>query len=210
LKILAIADEIDPRLYSPLLKERFGDVSLVLSCGDLPFYYLEFIVSTLNVPLLYVRGNHAHTLTLADGRVKTEPEGCINLDGRVLWMKGVILAGLEGSMRYSEGPHQYTERQMRLKALRLVPGLCFQRLRHGRYLDILVTHAAPYGIHDGQDRCHRGFRTFLWLMEKFRPQILVHGHMHVYTPGVVTESWYRKTRVVNAFRFRILELNVPA
>jgi len=38
--------------------DRFGDVELVLSCGDLPYYYLEYIVSMLNVPLLYVHGNH--------------------------------------------------------------------------------------------------------------------------------------------------------
>jgi Icc-related predicted phosphoesterase len=207
LRILAIADEVDQRLYGPVLKQRFGDVSLVLSCGDLPIYYLEYIVSSLDVPLLYVRGNHAQEQVSASGEVKTEPEGCVDIDGRVVKERGLLIAGLEGSMRYSGGPHQYTETEMRLKAWwRLVPRLLLNRWRYGRYLDILVTHAAPYGVQDGTDLCHRGFRTFLWLMDRFRPRYLLHGHIHAYTPSVVTESRYRDTQVLNAFRYRVIEV----
>ncbi|NPV09874.1 MAG: metallophosphoesterase [Anaerolineae bacterium] len=206
MRILAIADEVDQRLYGPILKQRFSDVSLVLSCGDLPIYYLEFIVSVLNVPLLYVRGNHAQAQMSASGEVKTEPEGCVNIDGRVVKERGLLIAGLEGSMRYSDGPHQYTEAEMRLKALQLAPRLLLNRWRHGRYLDILVTHAAPFGIQDAADLCHRGFKAFVWLMDRFRPRYLIHGHIHAYTPGVVTESLYRETQVLNAFRYRLIEI----
>jgi predicted phosphodiesterase len=58
MKILTVSDKVVDFIYSPQLKEKFGDVELVLSCGDLPFYYLEYIVSILNVPLFYVMGNH--------------------------------------------------------------------------------------------------------------------------------------------------------
>ncbi len=206
MKVLVIADEVDQRLYGPVLRQRFSDVNLVLSCGDLPIYYLEFIVSTLNVPLLYVRGNHSPEQISASGEVKTEPGGCVSIDGRVVKEKGLLIAGLEGSMRYSEGPHQYTESQMRLKALRLVPRLLLNKRRYGRYLDILVTHAAPLGIHDAEDLCHTGFATFVEFMRRFRPRYLLHGHIHVYTPNVVTETRYEDTEVLNAFRFRTLEI----
>ncbi|MGQ9555724.1 MAG: metallophosphoesterase family protein [Anaerolineae bacterium] len=205
MKILAIADEVDSRLYGPILKQRFSDVDLVLSCGDLPIYYLEFIVSVLNVPLLYVRGNHAPEQISASGEVKQEPEGCVNIDGQVMRVRRLLIAGLEGSMRYSNGPHQYTESEMRLKALGLVPRLLLNKWRYGRYLDILVTHAAPRGIHDGKDLCHLGFQTFIWLMDRFHPRYLLHGHMHVYTPNVVTETQYRHTMVLNAYRYRVVE-----
>ena len=205
MKILAIADEVDSRLYGPILKQRFSDVDLVLSCGDLPIYYLEFIVSVLNVPLLYVRGNHAPEQISASGEVKQEPEGCINIDGQVMRVRRLLIAGLEGSMRYSNGPHQYTENEMHLKALGLVPRLLLNKWRYGRYLDILVTHAAPRGIHDGKDLCHLGFQTFIWLMDRFHPRYLLHGHMHVYTPNVVTETQYRHTMVLNAYRYRVVE-----
>ena len=207
MKVLAIADEVESRLYGPILKQRFSDVDLVLSCGDLPIYYLEFIVSVLNAPLLYVKGNHAPEQMSASGEVKQEPEGCVNIDGRVVNARGLLVAGLEGSMRYNDGPHQYSENEMRLKALRLVPRLLLNKWRYGRYLDILVTHAAPRGIHDGKDLCHMGFRAFVDFMDRFRPRYLLHGHMHVYTPNVVTETQYRDTLVLNAFRYHLLDVD---
>jgi Icc-related predicted phosphoesterase len=210
MKILAISDEVDSRLYGPILKQRFSDVSLVISCGDLPIYYLEFIVSVLNVPLLYVRGNHAREQISSSGETKTEPEGCVDIDGRVVYVRGLLIAGLEGSMRYNEGPHQYSETEMRLKALRLAPRLYLNRLRYGRFLDILVTHAAPRGIHDGRDLCHLGFTTFLRFMDRYRPRYLLHGHIHVYTPNVVTETQYKQTMVLNAYRYRIIEIDPAA
>lgn len=210
MKILAIADEVDSRLYGPVLKQRYSDVDLVVSCGDLPTYYLEYIVSVLDVPLLYVRGNHAHEQVSASGEVRHDPEGCIDIDGRVVPVKGLLIAGLEGSMRYSGGPHQYSELEMRLKALKLVPRLLWNKWRHGRYLDILVTHAAPRGIHDASDLCHVGFETFIWFMRRFRPRYLVHGHIHVYTPNVVTETQFGDTLVLNAFRYRLIEFDTDA
>jgi len=204
-KILAVADEVDPRLYSPRLKDRYGDVDVVISCGDLPIVYLEFIVSVLNVPLVYVHGNHPQSVFAASGELKEEPEGCVNIDGRVVSVKGLLIAGLEGSMRYSDGPHQYTENEMRLKALRLVPRLLWNRYRYGRYVDILVTHAAPFGIQDANDLCHTGFRTFVTFMDRFHPRYVVHGHVHRYTPDVVSRTEYEDTTVLNVFRYQVLE-----
>ena len=39
---------------------------LVIGCGDLPFDYLEYLVSRLDVPLLYVPGNHDASLVPPD------------------------------------------------------------------------------------------------------------------------------------------------
>ncbi|MFW6208587.1 MAG: metallophosphoesterase, partial [Spirochaetota bacterium] len=47
-KILCISDHVDPLIYSNQLKERFKDIDLVLSAGDLDRPYYGFIVSTLN------------------------------------------------------------------------------------------------------------------------------------------------------------------
>ena len=79
--------------------------------------------------------------------------------------KGLIMAGLEGSIRYKpQGRFQYTEFEMGLKVLRLVPRLAYNQLFKGRALDILISHSPPLGIHNGQDHVHRGFASFLWLM----------------------------------------------
>jgi Icc-related predicted phosphoesterase len=210
MKILAVSDRVEALIYSPAIRRNFGDVDLVLACGDLPTYYLEYIVTMLSTRLFYVIGNHANEVQhLYDIPEKWKyPGGCDNLDGRVVRHKGLLLAGLEGSMRYNNNPHfQYTEREMTWKMWKLAPSLLLNKLRHGRYLDILVTHAAPKGIHDRSDVCHTGFEAFLTLMRVFRPRYLIHGHIHAHTPWETTETVYEDTTVLNAYHHRTLEID---
>lgn len=205
MKILTVSDKVVESIYNPAIKERFSDAELVLACGDLPPYYLEFIVTMLNVPLLYVFGNHDQGTFTADGKFKHAPEGCINVDEQVVKVKGLLIGGLEGSMRYSHrGDHQYTEGEMRWKALRMAPALWWNRLRYGRFLDILITHAPPYGIHDGADLCHTGFKTFLRMMDIYRPRYLIHGHRHIYRPYTPICTTYHHTQVVNCYCYQVI------
>jgi hypothetical protein len=223
MKILCVADHIDPLVYSPAIKSRFQDVQLVLSAGDLPLSYYDFIMSTLNKPLLFVFGNHnlrfmhlyrgvrdcyGSSEACAEQGAGTRPSGATYIGNRVRRERSVLLAGLGGSMWYNGGESQYTEPQMVLRILRLVPRLLFNRVRHGRYLDILLTHAPPRGIHDGPDRCHWGFRAFLWFMRVFRPRYLVHGHTHLYSPEALRATRYEGTTVLNAYDHVVLELEV--
>jgi Icc-related predicted phosphoesterase len=206
MKILAVSDQVVPSIYSPRMRDRFGDVDLVLGCGDLSYSYMEFIVTMLSVPCFYVHGNHDHPEYLSNGNVLSEPGGWINLDGRTVKAKGLILGGLEGSMRYRPSvSYQYTETAMMLKAWSMFPSLLYHRLFDKRYLDVLITHAPPCGIHDGEDLCHRGFESFLHFMDRFRPRYLLHGHQHFYVP----ETWqtrYGDTTVINVYPFRMIEL----
>lgn len=210
MKILAVSDRVNELIYSPAIKHLFKDVDLVLGCGDLPQYYLEFIVTMLGGPLFYVIGNHGNAVQ--DQHQPRElwkyPGGCENIDGRVVRYRKVLIAGLEGSMRYNNSPYfQYTEREMAAKVWKLVPDLLYNRARYGRYLDILITHAPPQGIHDRSDRCHQGFPAFVTFMERFRPRYLIHGHVHVYNPCDTTETVYGKTTVLNAYGYRTIELD---
>lgn len=208
MKILAVTDKVVEVIYSPSVVEKFGDVDMILSCGDLPYYYLEYIVSMLNVPLLYVHGNHDAPVeyTWSDQQLRG-PGGGINLHGRLVREKGLSVVGLEGSIRYKpEGGYQYTESQMWGQALKLAPTLALHRLMTGRPLDILLTHTPPYGIHNGRDYTHVGFRSFLWLMRRFKPRYLIHGHCHVYNPLEVTRTQYEETTVINVYPFKVLEI----
>jgi Icc-related predicted phosphoesterase len=206
IKILCISDQVVPIIYSGRARERFADVDMVLSCGDLPYYYMEFVVSMLNVPCYYVHGNHDQPEHTRNGSVLNEPGGWINLDRRAVAARGVLVGGLEGCLRYKpRARYHYTETQMTLRAWQMIPFLLYNRARYGRYLDILITHAPPLGIHDGLDRPHRGFQIFLWFMKAFRPTYLLHGHKHLYG----REPWkskYQETQVVNVHPFRIIEL----
>jgi predicted phosphodiesterase len=207
MQILVVSDQIAPQLYDASIKTNFSDVNLVLSCGDLPHYYLEYIVTMLNVPLLYVMGNHGFELEYSDsGERRVRPEGCIDINDHVVASNGLRIAGLEGSLRYKDGPYQYTQAQMRSKAIRLAMKLLRCRLRTGRWLDILLTHAPPLGIQDGRDLSHTGFRAFLRLMQWLRPRYLIHGHSHDYSQLQAETTLYRSTTVLNVFPYRLLDI----
>lgn len=226
MKILAISDEVVDFIYSPQIKDKYADVDLVLACGDLPFYYLEYIVTILDVPLYYVPGNHdRQEQYLSDGRVIYRAEGCERLDQRAVDLPAVslasqrsrddqaiqaapklLMAGLGGSRRYNRDiGHQHTEAEMFSRALGLAPHLAANRLKYGRYLDILVTHAPPRGIHDRDDLAHTGFETFCHFMDVFQPRLLLHGHSHVYRGDTVTSSRYKHTQIVNVYPYRVIE-----
>jgi len=220
-KILCVSDQIDPLVYSSSIKERFSDVDIVLSAGDLPLDYLEFIVSSLDKPLYFVFGNHdlaefdyyrrggrrdaadifdAEFETIAAGAGTTYVGSQVRREGKLL------IAGLGGSIRYNRGKNQFTDFGMACEIVKLLPGLLYNRLVHGRWLDILLTHASPAGIGDKNDPCHRGFKAFLWFMRKFKPKYLIHGHIHLYDLADIREREYESTKVVNAFSHYIITL----
>lgn len=206
MRVLVVSDKVVPHLYHETVHQVVGRVDLLLSCGDLPPYYLDFLASVLNVPFYFVHGNHPRG---AD----TPHRGCpplppaANLHRRVVWHKGLILAGLEGSRRYRpHAPYQYSEGEMRLHCLALVPRLLWNRLVHGRYLDVLITHAPPRHIHDAEDLAHRGFRCFRWFMYVFRPRYLIHGHKHVYRRDEPTVTRFAETTVINTYPYTVLDL----
>ncbi len=210
MKILALSDQIVEDIYSPQIKEKYGDVSLVIGCGDLPYYYLEYVATMLPVPVVYVHGNHDREAHMADGRTVTTPEGCTSLEDRVVSIAGLTMAGLGGSMRYSQDARfQYSEWDMGARVLDLAPRLLMSRLTAGHGLDLLVTHSPPLGIHDGQDLPHRGFKSFLTLMRLARPTIMLHGHTHLYkqTPHITS---YYQTQVVNVYPCRVIEIAAHA
>ena len=207
MKLLALSDEVVDHIYGPRVKQNFGDVDLVLGCGDLPYYYLEFVVSMLDVPLYYVPGNHdRHEQYMSDGRVVHRAEGCVNIDRRTVRHAGLLLAGLGGSMRYRpDGSHMYTEAEMGARAASLAPALARNRLRWGRYLDILVAHSPPRDIHDGPDPAHVGFDVFRSFLARFKPRLMLHGHAHVYRRDQPTETLFGATRVINVYPYRVFE-----
>jgi 3',5'-cyclic AMP phosphodiesterase CpdA len=220
-RLLAVADEVDRELYDPQIKEL--DVDLVVSCGDLPFDYLEFILTTLSVPLIFVPGNHDPDLRgrPLDGDIigltktgfkrnwETDPPGPpggLNADCRIVDEAGVRIAGLGGSVRYSRGPNQYTQRQMRARALRLELRDRWQRATNGRSVDVLIAHSPPAGLGDDpDDPAHRGFEAFHRLIKTLSPRLFLHGHVHPF--GTATPPHrLGSTEVHNVVGHKVLEI----
>lgn len=189
MKILAISDEESKSLWDFFDKSKLEGVDLIISCGDLDPYYLSFLATFASAPVLYVHGNHDKVYE------KIPPAGCICIDDKIYVHNGVRILGLGGSMRYSEGPYQYTEWQMKQRAARLR----FQLMKH-RGFDILVTHAPAYQLNDGRDLPHQGFQVFLKLIEKYRPKYFLHGHVHLsYGRNHKRYDKYQDTHVINAY-----------
>ena len=209
MKILFVTDKVVDRLYSSYVRQMFDEnVSLLVSCGDLPYYYLDYLQSMLNVSLLYVHGNHDVREAQSNGRdTISEPLGGVNLHQRVVFEKGLLFAGLEGSIRYRpRAKYQYSQRDMWMMALRLAPKLWFNKQQHGRYLDVFVTHSPAFGIHNGPDRAHVGFHAFMWLLRTFKPRYMIHGHRHVYNRQEVTKTVYEETTILNVYPYQALDM----
>ncbi|QYJ16894.1 hypothetical protein Rxycam_02730 [Rubrobacter xylanophilus DSM 9941] len=201
MKVLCVSDRVERQLHGPALRSYASGAEAVISCGDLPFDYLEYIVTLLGVPVYYVLGNHDPAPESGE-----RPEGCIPLDGRVVDAGGVVLAGLSGSRLYSGGPNQYTERQMARRSLALSARIGGRALMGRPAPTAFVTHAPPFGLGDRKDPCHTGFRSFLRLIDRHRPPLWLHGHVHLYGPDP-RRIWHRgSTEVVNVFGHRFVEL----
>ena len=129
------------------------------------------------------------------------------LDGKCMRDKrtGLLIAGLGGSMRYNNGDSQYTEAQMRRRIRRLALSLMRNKRKYGRYLDILVTHAPPFGVGDGPDLCHRGFKCFLDFMDKYQPKYLLHGHIHLDDQNANRITQHGATTVINVYGSYMLD-----
>lgn len=220
MKILCISDETDPLIYSEHITTRYGDVDLVLSAGDLPLKYYEFIISMLNKPLYFVFGNHNQEYLhqyLSNNQSPSEafhqqvvglqPFGGEFVDGRVRYDKRnkLIIAGLGGSMRYNNGDHQFTDFQMFLRIMKMIPRMIFNQIVRGRYVDVLLTHAPPLGLGDGIDLPHKGFSSLLVFMKWFKPAYLLHGHVHLVDFNANRVHLFRQTKVINIFRNYLLE-----
>lgn len=203
MKILCISDKVEPTLYGPSLNHYASGVEAVISCGDLPFNYLEYIVTFLGAPVYYVLGNHDPG---PDG--KEYPEGCIPLDGEVVDIGGVIFAGLSGSRLYSGGPNQYTERQMRWRARALSWKIARRKLLGRPAPTVFVTHSPPFGLGDREDHAHVGFESFLGTIDRHEPKLWLHGHVHLYGPDQEKQRIARRgeTKILNVYGHKIIEV----
>lgn len=206
-KILAVSDKVMKQLYSANVRENYPDIDLIIGCGDLPYYYLEFLISALDKRLVYVRGNHDRgTQYTSEGRELNKVEGGTDVHGRCVIIEGLIIAGFEGSMRYRpDAPRMFTEAEMKRQVASLMPKLLRNKIRYGRYLDILVTHSPPFGIHDKPDIPHTGFKVFLNLMRWFRPKYMLHGHIHIYRPDTQRVTHFEDTTVINVYPYYLLD-----
>ena len=199
MRILSVSDYVEKAL---LVR---GDTlpsppDLILACGDLPPEYLTDLRAFYEVPLLYIEGNH-------DIRYRDSPPvGCSNIHAKVVTEQGLRIAGFSGSRWYNGGEHQYHESEMK----RCILGKWFQLLPAWK-LDIIISHAPPRFIHDREDPCHKGFKSFRTLIEKRQPTWFIHGHIHkLFKDPAERITPFCETKVVNSYGFFFFETELVA
>ncbi len=117
----------------------------------------------------------------------------------------LLIAGASGSLNYNRGLNQYSNAEMQLRLVCMIPRLLMNRIRYGRYLDIFLTHATPLHVHDHDDPCHTGFKCYNWFLRAFKPAYMVHGHIHLYDQRDERVTKYGETVVVNAFAHCVID-----
>ena len=204
-KILAVSDEVVERLYSLCTNGHFKDVELILGCGDLPYPYLENLLTFLNKPLMYVPGNHDPQYSSENQLAHVE--GGSNLDRKLMRYKKFLIGGLGGSIRYRpDGTNQYTQNEAYLRAFSMLPHLLLNRLNYGRALDILITHSPPFGIHDEETQAHQGLKVINWLLRVAQPRYHFHGHTHFQRRNLsASETNYGITRIINIYPYKVID-----
>ena len=209
-KVLVLADEVASNLQWGTLRDV--DPDLVLAAGDLPWDYLEWIASAVDVPMVFVPGNHDPEIErVRRGRFDDylepgalcefpRPHGVLNVDQDVVVAAGLRIAGLGGCVRYNRGPHQYTQRQYRTMANRLV-----RKARAAGPVDVLLTHAPPRGLGDGEDGPHVGIDALHRVLERLEPTWHLHGHIHPY--GLtMPDRQVGATTIRNVIPWKVLDI----
>ncbi len=190
MKVLVVADEESRSLTEYYAENNLGSIDLILSVGDLPYSYLETIRTNLQKPLFYVKGNHD---TYKTGLFDKE-----FIEWKSVEVSGIRIIGI--GCQHRNG-HILSEAEMykKLKSL-------YQRNKSNSNVDIIISHYPAFGIGDGQDSTHQGYRAIRDFVEKTQPTYFVYGHNHLNygrKPRMIESS---KTTYVNAYEKFIIEI----
>ena len=207
MKILAVSDEVVDRLYSLCATGHFREIDLILGCGDLPYPYLENLLTMLNIPLFYVPGNHDPNYNPDNHLARVE--GGSNLDLKLVRFRKFLIGGFGGSVLYRpDGTNQHSQTEAYLRAFRMIPRLWLNRINYGRSLDVLITHSPPFGIHDDDTQAHQGLRAINWLIRVAKPRYHFHGHTHFQRGNLSpSESTQGLTKIMNVFPYKIIDVS---
>jgi Icc-related predicted phosphoesterase len=189
---------------------------LVLSAGDLPWHYIEYVASSIDSPVVFVPGNHDPEVERAkrarNGTYTTaglpcdgpRPHGATNADLQVVEAAGLRIAGLGGCVRYRPGANQYTQREHARRARHLL-----RRARSGGPVDVLLTHAPPLGLGDGDDRPHEGIAALHLVLDRLEPSWHLHGHIHPFGQRM-PDRRVGRTTIRNVVPWRMVDIDPRA
>ena|ERR1017187_6457867 len=178
MKILVLADIDDLRW-----QHGTGQADLILALGDIADCLILEAAEAYGAPPIFgVKGNHCSPTPF--------PEGITDLHLRTVEFGGISFGGFHGSWRYKLRGHYLFEQD---EATALLEGF--------GYVDVLLAHNSPSGIHERGDEVHAGFLALNAYISRAKPKVVFHGHQHINK-----ESTMGQTRVVGVYGHRLFEL----
>jgi len=187
MKVFCIADRPPQQSISQTLKEN-PDVCAVFTLGDLDYFMLREL-ENVHLPKFGVYGNHCSKTYFPD-------LGIENLHGKIVEFQGKTMLGIEGCERYKDDPHAalYTQEEM------------FEIMKDFPRVDIVITHAPPFGVHDDpNETAHRGWKALREYVEKYQPDYVLHGHTYP-SKGEVVVDMIGATKVIYVYQDKIIDL----
>ena len=186
--ILVIADTHNCLTYNSdminFLKNNLNyDCCILL--GDHSANDLYEIVQIIPSYKIYgVLGNH-------DSWNKYEEYGITNINGKIIEIKGLKIAGLGGSFKYKDNQNYalYTHEES------------IQILSNVESADILITHDRPY-VKNNNDMVHDGLKGITQYIYANHVPINIHGHLHENS----VEYLKNGTKVISIYGAKIINI----
>lgn len=165
-------------------KIKNAEYDLCLILGDVTNSDIYEILKIVPYDKIYgLLGNH-------DGLDRFEESKIRNLNGQVITVNNVRIAGLQGSHRYKMGDYGMYTHEESIEIANKMPEA-----------DILVSHDKPFTI-DNNDNVHDGLKGITYYCYKNHIKLEIHGHLHEETE----ETLKNGTRVLGKYKVDVLNL----
>lgn len=186
IKLLIITDTHNCLYYDKesMEKIRNAEYDICLILGDVTNSDIYEILKVVPYEKIYgLLGNH-------DGLDRFDESGIRNLNGKVVNIKGVSIAGIQGSFRYKQGDYGMYTHEESIQIAENMPGA-----------DILVSHDRPF-IKDNHDNVHDGLKGITYYLYKKHVPLEIHGHLHEESEEILKSG----TKVIGAYKVAIIEV----
>lgn len=206
IRFLAVSDEEDSALGQAVNRASIGPLDGIIGCGDLSPSWLSFLGDAFGAPVVYVRGNHDHGGSWADGSVLVPSWLAAGHTDRLaqIGIGGLEWPGADEAGRRTRRPWLAWRHALGL-ALRMLLG---RASGHAEPV-IVISHAPPEGTGDvSSDPYHAGFGAYRWLLDRFHPPLWLHGHTNTASvPTLVCRAG--RTTVVNVTGAVLIDICPP-
>ena len=164
------------------IKNAKYDICLLL--GDITNSDIYEILKIVPYDKIYgLLGNH-------DGLDRFEESKIRNLNGQVIIVNNVKIAGLQGSHRYKMGDYGMYSHEESIEIADKIPKA-----------EILVSHDRPFLI-DNNDNVHDGLKGVTYYCYKNHIKLEIHGHLHEESEEVLKNG----TKVIGTYKVQLLNI----